>query len=246
MAKDVRLVFVGCGGCLTISFGPILPFVEGFRVVAGVDASDEALARAHRDFGIEAGYHDLEECLEKEKPDAALIAAPVYHHRDLAVLCARRGVHVLIEKPMARSVTECDEIIDAHERAGTVLMVALMKRYNRSLVQAAELIGRGEIGQVMGVRHCWEWGGHESAVFAPLWRGELRTWGGQWQDHGSHSVDLATWWAGPVRSVMGVFDITEPYWNVENEYNVICTTRGARGASTCRRTCCTRKTARNT
>ena len=219
----VRMAFVGCGGCLRISFGPVLPFVEGLKVVAAVDPNEHALALARDEYGIPSGYPTLKECLDRERVDAALIAAPVYEHRDLAAECARHGVHVLLEKPMARTPVECDEIIEAHRKAGTVLMVAFMKRFNRSMLRVAELLEEGAIGQVMGIRHIWDWGGNESARFGPHWRGNRRTWGGQWQDHGSHSVDLAHWWAGPVHSVMATFDITEPHWEVDNEYNVICT-----------------------
>ena len=223
MANPVRLAFVGCGNGLHVSFGPILQFVQGLEVVAGVDPNPEALSRVREEYGIVRGYHTLEECLEQEPVDAALIATPVYQHRDQAVACAQRGVHVLLEKPMARTPAECDEIIAAHKKADTILMVAFMKRFNRSMLKVAELLAEGAIGQVMGVRHNWDWGGHEGASFAPQWRGRLETWGGQWQDHGSHSVDLARWWAGPVRSVMACFDITEPFMEVDNEYNVICT-----------------------
>ncbi|MBT6147188.1 MAG: Gfo/Idh/MocA family oxidoreductase [Gemmatimonadetes bacterium] len=222
MVDPVRLAFVGCGNCLHISFGPVLSFVEGLDVVAAVDPLPENLAAARSGYGIAAGYESLEECLDNEAIDAALIAAPVQLHRNLAVMCAERGIHVMLEKPMARTVTECDEIISAHEQAGTTLMLGLMKRYNRSMLAVADLLESGSIGQIMGVRHNWDWGGAQEAISAG-WRGSLDTWGGQWQDHGAHSVDLANWWAGPVSSVMAVFDRTEPGWEVENEYNVICT-----------------------
>jgi UDP-N-acetyl-2-amino-2-deoxyglucuronate dehydrogenase len=223
MSRSVRLAFIGCGSCLRISFGPVLPYVEGLEVVAGVDPSDDALTHARDVYGFPRGYHTLDECLKHEQIDAALIASPVYEHRDIAIACAERGLHTLLEKPMARTPQECDAIIAAHEKAGTVLMMAFMKRYNRTMLRVEELLKDGAIGQVMGVRHNWDWGGNESAVFGPHWRGRSKTWGGQWQDHGAHSVNLAQWWAGPVRSVMGVFDITEPFFEVENEYNVICT-----------------------
>ena len=223
MKDTVRMVFVGCGHCLSVSFGPVLPFVKGLEVVAAVDPSDKALALAKDEYGIPSGYHTLEECLEQERVDAALIAAPVFLHRDLAVECARHGIHVLLEKPMARTPVECDEIIAAHRRAGTVLMVGFMKRFNRSIRHATELLREGAIGQVMGIRHSWDWGGVESGNIPRTWRGSIETWGGQFQDHGSHSVDLAMWWAGPVKSVLATFDITMPNQEVENEYNVICT-----------------------
>ena len=146
VANPVRLAFVGCGNGLHVSFGPILQFVQGLEVVAGVDPNPEALARAREEYGISRGYHTLEECLEHETVDAALIATPVYQHRDQAVACAQRGVHVLLEKPMARTPTECDEIIAAHKKADTILMVAFMKRFNRSMLKVAELLEEGAIG----------------------------------------------------------------------------------------------------
>jgi predicted dehydrogenase len=234
MANPVRLAFVGCGHCLKISFGPVLPFVGGLEVVAAVDASEAALTLARDRYGIPRGYRTLEECLDKEQVDAALIAAPVFAHAELALACARRGVHVLMEKPMARTPAECEQMIAAHRRAGTVLMVAFMKRFNRCMLKVEELLNEGAIGQVMAIRHNWDWGANESARFAPQWRGQLQTWGGHWQDHGSHSVDLAHWWAGPVRSVMASFEIGEPHWEVETEYNVICThASGVRSTHQC-------------
>ena len=226
----IRLAFVGCGNCLRISFGPVLPFVNGLEVVAAVDPSNEALVHARDVYGIPRGYPSLTECLKHETVDAVLIAAPVYDHRDLAITCAEHHLHVLMEKPMARTPAECTEMISAHQQAGTILMIAFMKRFNRSMLHVAGLLEENAIGRVMGIRHNWDWGGNEQASFDSHWRGRVETWGGQWQDHGAHSVDLARWWAGPVKSVMATFDITEPYFEVENEYNVICThVSGAKG-----------------
>lgn len=110
-----------------------------------------------------------------------LIAAPVYDHRDLAITCAEHHLHVLMEKPMAR----------------TILMIAFMKRFNRSMLHVAGLLEENAIGRVVGIRHNWDWGGNEQASFGSHWRGRVETWGGQWQDHGAHSVDLARWWQVP-------------------------------------------------
>lgn len=91
------------------------------------------------------------------------------------------------------------------------------------MLRIEELLRDGAIGQVMGVRHNCDWGGSERAGFGAHWHGQLNTWAGQFQGHGSHSVDLARWWAGPVRSVMTEIDIAEPRWEVENEYHVVYT-----------------------
>ena len=98
-----------------------------------------------------------------------------------------------------------------------------MKRFNRSMLKVAELLAEGAIGQVMGVRHNWDWGGHEGASFAPQWRGRLETWGGQWQDHGSHSVDFGALVGRPGALGHGLFRYHRAFYEVDNEYNVICT-----------------------
>lgn len=223
MTTPVRMALVGLGSCLHTMFGPVLRLVDGLDVVAVVDSREDRLTAAREMYGLDNGYLSLDECLEKEELDAALIGTPVFEHVGHAVACAERGVHVLLEKPMARSPRECDEIIDAHAKAGTVLMMAFMKRFNRSMRKVTELIEGGAIGAVMGIRHNWDWGPDESGWVDPGWRGSVRTWGGQWQDHGSHSVNLSQWWAGPIRSVTAFFDITGPYPEVENDYIVVCT-----------------------
>ena len=223
MNRPLRMAFVGLGSCLHTMFGAVLRFVEGLDVVAVVDSRDDGLAAARDAYSFSNGYHTLEECLDKENLDVALIATPVYEHAAHAVACAERGVHVLLEKPMARTPSECDAILAAHQKAGTILMVAFMKRFNRSMRKVAALIETGAIGQVMGIRHNWDWGPDESGWIDPRWRGSLQTWGGQWQDHGAHSVNLVQWWAGPIRAVIATFDITGPYPEVENDYIVICT-----------------------
>ena len=223
MSEPVRLAFVGLGGCLHTMYGPVLPLVRDLEIVAVVDSDENQLSKARETYGVDNGYPSLAACLDRERMDAAYIGTPVFEHVPHAVMCAERGVHVLLEKPMARSPSECDTIITAHEKAGTVLMVAFMKRYNRSMRRVKELIDADEIGPVMGIRHNWDWGPDESGWVDPGWRGSLRTWGGQWQDHGAHSVNLAQWWAGPISSVLAAFDITGPYPEVENDYHVLCT-----------------------
>lgn len=60
---------------------------------------------------------------------------------------------------MARTPTECDEIIAAHKEADTILMIGFMKRFNHSMLKVAELLENEAIGRVMDIRHNWDWGG---------------------------------------------------------------------------------------
>lgn len=84
--------------------------------------------------------------------DAVIIASPTWMHVSQAVQAADAGKHVLCEKPMARHIAECGQIIDACERGGVTLMVGLMKRFNPAFVTAKEMIESGELGEVFEVR----------------------------------------------------------------------------------------------
>jgi predicted dehydrogenase len=100
----------------------------------------------HRDFvtGILGcdGVPDLESLLQLGV-DAVTIAAPTHLHRDLAVACASRGVHMMVEKPIGSTVEEGREIVAAARRAGVTLMVGHVERFNPAVIAIKEAI-RGE------------------------------------------------------------------------------------------------------
>ncbi len=89
-----------------------------------------------------AGHSDVDDLL-LEGVDAVTIAAPTHLHQDLSLACIRRGVHVLVEKPIASSVQEGRAIIAAARRAGVTLMVGHVERFNPAVETVKEAI-RGE------------------------------------------------------------------------------------------------------
>src|SRR5215218_9927006 len=92
---------------------------------------------------LECTGHDDVDGLLDEGVDAVTIAAPTHLHRDLAVACINRGVHVLVEKPIASSVEEGRAIIAAARRAGVALMIGHVERFNPA-VEAIKDALRGE------------------------------------------------------------------------------------------------------
>src|SRR5262249_18977332 len=86
----------------------------------------------------------VDELLEK-KVDAITIAAPTHLHHDIALKCISRGVHVLVEKPIASSVEEGRELIAAARRANVTLMVGHVERFNPAVEAVKEAIRNEEI-----------------------------------------------------------------------------------------------------
>ncbi len=89
-------------------------------------------------------FASVEELLDKQV-DAITIAAPTHFHRDVALTCIARGVHVMVEKPIASSVEEGNEIINAARRAGLTLMVGHVERFNPAVEAIKDAIRNEDI-----------------------------------------------------------------------------------------------------
>ena len=117
-----------------------LPGVE----LAGVADPDRRQADfVARTLGC-AAVSDIGELLDIDL-DAVTIAAPTHLHHDIALACIARGVHVLVEKPIASTVDEGREIIDAAHRAGVTLMVGHVERFNPAVEAVKEAIRNEDI-----------------------------------------------------------------------------------------------------
>jgi UDP-N-acetylglucosamine 3-dehydrogenase len=138
----LRVGVVGVG-TMGSNHARVLADLPGVRL-AGIADSDPK----RRDFVAGAldcnGYGDVEELLDAGV-DAVAIAGPTHLHRDLALACIRRGVHVLVEKPIASSVEEGQAIISAARRAGVTLMVGHVERFNPAVEAIKEAIRNEDI-----------------------------------------------------------------------------------------------------
>ena len=131
---SVRVAVIGVGH-LGKHHARILSALPGVELVAGVDTH---LGRATE---IASEYRTRPSMDQREltgKVDAVTIAVPTEIHREVALPFLLAGIPVLVEKPMARSLAEADEMIDAAARAGTVLAVGHTERFNPAVAVARE------------------------------------------------------------------------------------------------------------
>src|SRR5438874_3837290 len=141
-AKDapVRLGVIGVG-IMGSNHARVLADLSGVQVVGIADPAASHRALLAQIVGC-AVCDDVNELLALGI-DAAVIAAPTHLHHDIALTCITRGVHVLVEKPIATSVAEGRAIVAAAERAGVTLMVGHVERFNPA-VQAIKEAIKGE------------------------------------------------------------------------------------------------------
>jgi len=118
-------------------------------LVAVADPDAQALKMCRRLWGDEVGYHeDYVEMLRRPDIDTVIIASPDHAHHRNAVDTLNHGKHLLLEKPMAQTVEQCDEIIEAWKRAGTVFMIGLELRHCVLFERMWEIIDEGAVGEI--------------------------------------------------------------------------------------------------
>lgn len=171
-----------------LNFRNALPEAE---LVAVVDASPEAAERAAGELGLARGFTTLAEAAERVAFDAVVVGAPTFVHCAVVTEAAALGKHVLCEKPMATTLEECAEMAAAVRRAGVILQLGFMRRFDRSFLLAKAMVEAGEIGEVTLVRSLTRGPG-----LPPPWYYDLRRSNGLLAEVNSHDCDTARWFGG--------------------------------------------------
>jgi len=112
----------------------------------------EVAAAYHTD-----AYTDYEQLLQQDL-DSVSIAVPTSLHREVATKAAGYGVHLLVEKPIADTLSGADAIIEAARRAGVKLMVGHIERFNPVIQKLKELVVGGELGELLSISCRWPGG----------------------------------------------------------------------------------------
>src|SRR5712672_712688 len=147
MKQPIVVGVVGCG-----YWGPNL--VRNFKALpncnlkAMCDLSEARLRHMRNLYSDVEGVTDFDHLLNGVGLDAVVVAAPVRHHYSLAKASLLAGKHTLIEKPMATSSQECEELIDIAERNGLVLMVGHTFLYSAPVRKIVEIVQAGDLGEI--------------------------------------------------------------------------------------------------
>ena len=173
--------------------------VNGVNVVAASRRNITALAEFNSRFGGR-GYADYRDLLDDKEVDAVVIATPHQTHTSVVEAAAQAGKHILLEKPMALTLDECDHIVRWAKEAGIKLMLGHTGHFIPALQSAKKLLESGEMGEVVyGVAtKSKQWMNPDSRE----WHLDRAQGGGLWLTIGVHALDKLTWLIGaPVEKV---------------------------------------------
>jgi len=201
MSKPLHVCMVGSGGIGEIHCKAYQALSDSFPVTLSFCDSDQDRAEAQRQlFNGVASYGRMEDAMAAEDVDILDICLPHHLHVEAMALAANSGKHVLLEKPMARSVKECDQIMESAASMQGLFMVAECWRFYPHIVKAVEAIEAGEIGEIFLIETA-----SMDHFLPPTWRRNLESMGGgALLDRGVHFVDMLVSLGGPVQTVFSV------------------------------------------
>lgn len=186
-AGTVRVGVVGLG-----YWGPnlarVLSEIPDADLAVVCDLDSERLDRMCRRYPAVAATRDIEDLLTDERLDAVVLATPVYTHHELASRCLAAGKHTLVEKPLASSSAEADELLAAAAERGLSLMCGHTFLYSPPVRAAKRLIDEGALGDLyfitasrvnLGLHQpdvsvVWDLGPHDFSILLH-WLGEMPT-----------------------------------------------------------------------
>ena len=187
MTGNLRIGLIGCGGHGLGRLSPALTKVEGVELAACADPDEVAAYRGVEQYGYGRPYLDHHDMLSREELDAVVVATPHHLLKDAAIASIQSGRPVFVEKPMATSLAEGEEVRDAADRAGVPVTVGYCQRFAEGRRTMKSLLERGAVGEVAGV--CAGKGS------APLqgWLADPKKGGGQLLYLGVHVTDQVLW-----------------------------------------------------
>lgn len=205
--EQLRIGLIGAGGISRAHIPGFLACRDRAVVTAIADIDEDAARRARRELGGGEIYTDWRDLLDRGAVDAVDICLPHDLHAPVAIAAAACGKHILVEKPIARTLEEADTMLAAAERAGVTLMVCHDRRYHPTFARIKELVDDGAIGRPLLLRL-----DHNQHIrLTPdhwIFQKE-RLGGGAVMSCLTHQFDLIRWYGGAVAQV-GCLSLTIP------------------------------------
>ncbi|WP_428909847.1 Gfo/Idh/MocA family protein [Niallia sp. Krafla_26] len=216
---SLRFVLIGCG---RISPNHIAAAIENkLELVALCDIVPEKMQekiRQHQLPPATAQYTDYREMLQKEKPQLVAICTESGKHGQIALDCIDAGCHVIIEKPIALSLQEVDEIIARAKEKKVKVSACHQNRFNKSIQKIREAVEQNRFGKLLhGTAHI-RWNRGEDYYKQAPWRGTWEQDGGALMNQCIHNIDLLRWMMGnEITEVIGLTDnLNHPFIEAED------------------------------
>ena len=209
---SLKYALIGCG---RISVNHISAAIKNELNIVGLcDLVQDNIDDKFKKFDLVESigkYNDYKKMIEIEKPEIVAIATESGLHAEIALYCIDRGVHVIIEKPMAMSIKDANEIIQRSNQKGVKVSACHQNRFNVAIQELRKAIDAGRFGRLSHGSIHVRWNRNESYYTQAPWRGTWAQDGGALMNQCIHGIDLLRW-------VMGD-DISEIYGATRQQFH---------------------------
>jgi UDP-N-acetyl-2-amino-2-deoxyglucuronate dehydrogenase len=174
-------------------------------LLAMADIDENRASEVKEGFGVPF-FSSMEEMLASGlKPDVVSICTPNNFHAPQAIAALEAGCHVLVEKPMALSKADCEEVIYKSLQAGKLVFCVMQNRYSPPSVWLKDIISRKLLGEIYHVQINCFWNRDQRYYKAGGWKGKAETDGGTLFTQFSHFIDIMFWLFGDIQDIQARF-----------------------------------------
>ena len=209
----LRLGMAGLGVASTQILPPLskLPFI---KITAAADMRADAVAKFREQYQAE-GYTSVEELCASPNVDAVYIATPNSLHAEHAITAAKHKKHIIVEKPMAMNLAECDAMNEAADKYGVKLLCGHTHSFDPPIRKMRDIVKSGELGKLCMI-NTWN---YNEFMYRPRMKHELAMTRGVVLNQGPHHVDIVRLiGGGMVRSVRAMTGVWDPAREWEGSY----------------------------
>jgi len=198
----IKVAIIGTGAISGAHIEAYLQFPQRCKIVALCDLNPDKAEAKRAQYGLDARVVSDYRELFQDGIDLVSLCLPPYVHAPATIDFLKAGSHVIVEKPMASSLKECDEMIEAAKRSGKLLSVIAQNRFRNPIMKLKQVLDSGLAGRILHAQadSLW-WRGH--SYYDLWWRG---TWekegGGPTLNHAVHHIDGLLWMLGRPSEVL--------------------------------------------
>lgn len=213
LRKKIRLGIIGCGRVAEERHLPALQYHRNAEIIAAADTDEKRLNRLAGLYDIKYTFTDYRKLLDIAPIDAVGVLTPTPSHAKIGLSVLDAGKHLLVEKPMALNLAECDALIACQKDAAGKAVVGFNLRWHRFVRDARRVIRAGRLGRIKAVRSVYTH--YRSGENAPDWHRRKKCGGGVTLNESIHHFDL--WRYLLDTEVDEIFSFSRPSSTFEDE-----------------------------
>lgn len=208
--SKINYALIGCGRISLNHIAAALSNKDKLEIVAICDIDQERIEIIKKEFNLNENvkcYNDYHEMLKNEELQLIAIATNSGNHAEIALDCIDAGVNLIIEKPIALSLSDADEIIKRSQEKGIKVCACHQNRFNKSIQKIHSAIEENKFGRLYHATAHIRWNRGKDYYDQAKWRGTWCNDGGALMNQCIHNIDLLRWMMGDeIEEVVGFTD----------------------------------------